>query len=322
MLNMKLLIFALFCCLPLVLFSQSSTESKNRIQLEQKKLDLKIQEIDSLSREIDRKEVLLDKKVQDSSKTIDFLNSLVGSFGQIFTVLGIFIGIIALALPIVTYQFGIKPSQRALKELEANIDNRLSNYLSNTRNREIEKAISFVKDGTTEEKSKAMAYLSLTYHEGFSDSQLFKIFSVLNKNIGSLSIKSQLSFLLSSQKNDYADILFTKDSMLADSILNQMGYLYFTKTGYKNYLKTIGELINESGNPFAELQSFFFNLSQYSSHDLIEAFDNVPFLDSLNKIDYPNIKDSITNSLLDLNITQELFSNTYFYRKISGSIVV
>ena len=261
---------------------------------------------------------ILENRLDDASKTIEYLNSIVNSFGQIFTVLGIFIGVIALALPVVMYQFGIKPSQRALKELELNIDSRLEKYLKNARDKEIDNAIANIDAGSDEKKNQAISYLTLTNHEGLTDQQLFKIYSILNKNRSQTNIKSQLAFILSATKNEFAEALFTKDEMTTDPIINQMGYLYFIKTGFENHRTTISNVITSAGNSLQEFNTFIINLAQYSSEYVIALFNDQELIDSINSILTTEMKDSLPHILDSVNISDEVFKGTYLFSKLEN----
>jgi len=87
--------------------------------------------------------------------------------------------LIAIGLPIITYQFGVKPSQNALKELETNLDNKVAAYLEKTRNEQVKKSIEHLKGDNNDLKGQAISFLSLTQHEGFSDEQMFEFFRLL-----------------------------------------------------------------------------------------------------------------------------------------------
>jgi hypothetical protein len=140
-----------------------------------------ISKIDSLKNHIDEQKNI----INNASNTISYLNSIINSYSVTFSILTIFIAIIALALPIMTYQFGIKPSQKALKELESNMDARLIKYLKEKRNKDIADALANISGGNNERKSQALSYLSITSHEGFTDNQIFQIFqifTILNGN--------------------------------------------------------------------------------------------------------------------------------------------
>ncbi len=314
---MKLLFFFLItitCWLP----STARTPIK-AVSTINKNSKLTIEDIskksDSVNKDLEKHEEVLSEKMSDASKTIDYLNSLVNSFSQIFTILGIFIGIITLASPIIIYQFGIKPSQRILKELELNFDTRLSTYLKTAREKEIDAAIENIKTGNTEKKNQAMAYLSLTHHEGLTDQQLFRIYNILKNNISQTNIKSQLAFVLTTNKNEYAESLFDSEESRKDPTIKFMGYLYFAKTGYTNYRSSLAGVINSSENPSSELNTFVSTLSQYSHTDLVDLF-NDKVLTDLIKPSPSFFENDLSSILTSINISEQLYKDSYLYQKL------
>lgn len=308
--------FLLFWCIS----TSYSQDKQLEYEIERSKVTKAVEKwdakMDSFFVAVKEQEIRLDQRVSDSSRTIEYLNSLINAFGQIFTILGIFIAIIALALPIITYQFGIKPSQKALKDLEANMDSRLENYLKNARNKEIENALKNIREGSAEFKSQAISFLALTQHEGFSENQMFQIYSILNKNWNEHSVKSQLAFILSTRRNDYADELFNGDDIMQDPVIKQMAYLYFAKTGFQNNLSGIIKILNGSQNQLQEFSTLAFNLMQYSSADVIRLFDNETIISSLEVATLQKMNTEFTSTLKSLNVDTSAFEKTYLSKII------
>src|SRR5690554_6680325 len=225
----------------------------------------------------------LESKLKDSANTISYLNSIIGTFGTILTVFGIFIAIIALIVPFVTYQYAVKPSRDALKDLEKNFDTRLEQYLWENRNKQINKALNSIKNGNAEEKSQSIAFLSFTQSEGLTDEQLFQIYSLLKKNQTDYSIKSQLSFILSTRKTDYATELFNSSGVKEDPVIRQMAMLYYAKTGYKNNYEGLKHILGDETNQDISFNSFIGNLHQYNSTDVTEAISDKNLIDLLSE---------------------------------------
>jgi hypothetical protein len=276
-------------------------------------------QIKNLTLENDFQKKQLESKINDASKTIEYLNSLVNSFGQIFTILGIFIAIITLVLPILTYQLGIKPSQKALKDLEVNMDQRLENYLKNSRNKEIENALKNLREGNAELKNQATSFLALTQHEGFSDNQMFQIYTILNKHRDENNVKSQLAFILSTRKNDYAKELFSSDDISKDPVIKQMAYLYYAKIGFKENYEGILKILGSSENQYQEFLALAFNLMQYSSGEVVELFNDETIVDSLSNESLKTMDVQLRNSLISLNLVEELYEKTYLAEKIKSA---
>jgi hypothetical protein len=261
----------------------------------------------------------LENKVNDASQTIEYLNSLVNSFGQIFTILGIFIAVITLVLPILTYQFGIKPSQKALKDLESNMDQRLKNYLMNSRNIEIENAFKNLREGNAELKNQATSFLALTQHEGFSDNQMFQIYSILNKHREENNVKSQLAFILSTRRNEYAGELFNSDDVTKDPVIRQMAYLYFAKIGFKENYQGILKILEASDNQVIEFTTLAFNLMQYTSGETSELFNDKTIINCLSNESLNTLTTQMPETIKSLNLSQESYKQSYLFQKIKSA---
>lgn len=261
-------------------------------------------------------ELQLKRDISDASKTIEYLNSLVNSFGQIFTILGIFIAIITLILPVLTYQFGVKPYKKALQELEKGMDQRLENYLKDARNNEIDKALRNIKEGNSELKNQAISYLTLTQHEGFSDSQLFQIYSILNKHRDENNIKSQLAFILSTRRNDYANELFNSPDVAEDQVIRQMAYLYYAKIGFEDNYDGILTILESSDSQNIEFRTLAFNLMQFSNGQVINLFNDKKIIDVLNDESLKELKKDISTLIESLNTTEEEYKESYLAEKL------
>ena len=283
-----------------------SIQSLNNKIIEQKK-DIKRLE--------DKNEV----KLKDASATIKYLSSLVGSFGVVFTVLTCIIALITLGLPILTYQFGIKPSQKALRDLELNMDSRLEKYLKDNRDKQIEQAFANLQSESTELKSQGLNFLALTHHQGFTDSQMFKIYSLLKKNLYEQATKGQLSFVLSSRKNDYADELFNDKKYLGDPAIKQMALIYFVKTGFENNVGGLRKMIQLSSDKSQEYFSILINVMTYASGDLMKILNNQELIAELDENAIKKLKENYKHYLSAINVTEDEFNGTELNKTINTS---
>jgi len=223
----------------------------------------------------------LTKEIEDSSNTISYLNSVISSFSSIATFLGIFIAILALVMPFATYQFAVKPSRDALKDLEKSFDVRLEKYLWENRNNQINQAIESIKRGNAVEKSQAISYLTFTQSEGLTDNQLFQVYNILRTKLSDNSVKSQLAFILSTRKTDYAAEFFNGSHVSDDPIIRQMAIIYYVKTGYKSNYEGITHIIGNAENQEMNFNTFIINLNEYNSIDINEAFNDKTIIDLL-----------------------------------------
>jgi len=265
-----------------------------------------------------RKRDILKDNLEESSNTISYLNSVIGTYGIILTVLGLFIAVIALIVPFLTYQFAVKPSREALKDLEKNFDSRLEQYLWDNRNKQINKAIDNIRIGNAEEKSQAISFLTFTNSEGLTDEQLFQIYNILRKNQSDYSIKSQLSFILSSKRTDYATELFNSSQIIKDPVIKQMAMLYFAKTGFKNNYEGLIHIIGDKANQEINFNSFIGTLHEYNSADVIDAINDIKLIDLLSKQTLRNLGKSFPIYIKDLGIDIK-FDNSYLSKKIKTS---
>ncbi|WP_295122630.1 hypothetical protein [uncultured Chitinophaga sp.] len=298
------------------LFGQQTEKlriSSGQLQIANQRLS---RDVDSLTRKLAENEKRLAKKIEDASQTMEYLNSVVNSFGQIFTVLGIFIGIVSLALPIVMYQFGIKPSRLALQELEDNIDRRLAMSLSDVRQREIDAAIENLELGNTELRNRAISYLSLTQYGGYSDQQLFRLYSLLKKQHNQPNIKSQIAYILSTKKSEYADDLFSGEILLKDPAIKQMAFLYFTNTGFKNYKKQL-VLVLKTTDSGSEFLTFAYNLAQHSHSELLELLHDEELVNLASDVHGDDLFRNFESLVATYNVDRPAYEKTYFYTKLN-----
>ncbi len=275
--------------------------------------------VDSLNNKIKYLEIDLNRRINDSSKTIEYLNSLSNAFGPLFTILAIFIGIITLVLPILTYLFAIRPSQRALKELEQNIDNRLATYLKDSRNKSIDSAIKNLSTGNAEEKSQAISYLNYTHPEGLLKTQLFELFRILKKNpVG--TIKYQLAFILSSRKNEYADEYFAGDQLYDDYSVKTAAFSYFSKIGFSYYKDSICKILSNSPNQQWDIQVLLSSLYQNRNDDIPHFLNSKEIVDTLNENTLIFVKQSFGDLIKQFKIEQRDFENSYLFEKANTTI--
>ena len=317
------ILFLLFILSLQVSFGQSQKHLKQN-EFDRFKLELKdslsvIQNalIEKKTLEIENRD-LLNKKLEESANTITYLNSVVGTYGIILTVLGLFIAIIALIDPFATYHYAVKPSREALKDLEKYFDTRLEQNLWDNRNKQINKAIDNIRNGNAEEKSQAISFLTFTHNEGLTDEQLFQIYNILRKNQSDYNIKSQLSFILSSRRTDYATELFNSSAINEDPVIKQMAMLYYAKTGFKNNYEGLMHIIGDEVNQETNFNTFIENLRQYNTSEVNEAINDTKLIDSLTKNTLKNLAKSFPAYITYLNIKIE-FEDSYLSEKIKAN---
>lgn len=313
------LISTIILLLNIVIASSQEFPVKDKIS------NLRIEFLDSLQsvkqvslsdrNEIQEENEKIRKSLDEAANTISYLNSVTSTFSYIITFLGILIGIIALVVPFATYQYAVKPSKEALRDLEKYFDNRLEQYLWENRNKQIDNAIFKIKDGSPEEQNLAISYLTFTQSEGLTDAQLFQIYNIIKKNNFALNIKSQLVFILSSRKTDYASELFSSREINADPVIKQMAMIYFAKTGYKNNYDGIVNFLISDENQEINFNTLIGNLNQYNTSDINDIFNDSNIIDTLTEETLKKLKVSLPSIIKAYNITVDLESS-YLNEKI------
>lgn len=252
---------------------------------------------------------------ENANNTIAYLNSVVGTFSNYLTLLGIFIGIIALVVPFATYQYAVKPSREILRDLESYFEKRLETYLWENRKNQIDNAIHSLKEGTIEEKNNAVSFLTFTQYEGLTEDQLYKVYSYLKSAKIESNLKSQLAFLLTHKATDFASEYFNSQQILDDPYLKNMAYIYFAKTGYTNNYPGIKRLIQQGDSPEIEFTTLFNILNQYNSDDLNRIINDPEVIDLMPQKSLLSV-DKIIPQLL-INLSSDVhYNSSYLYKKV------
>jgi hypothetical protein len=314
----RLIYTVIFLLIVGIAFSQKTPDKDKTAKLGIELLDSikSVKQVDVTNqKEIQKENQDLRKNLDEAANTISYLNSVTSTFSNIITFLGILIGIIALVVPFATYQYAVKPSKEALRDLEKYFDNRLEQYLWDNRNKQIDNAILKIKDGSPEEQNQAISYLTFTQSEGLTDAQLFQIYNIIKKNNFAINIKSQLVFILSSRKTDYASELFNSKVINEDPVIKQMAMIYFAKTGYKNNYDGVIHFLSNNENQEINFNTLIGNLNQYNTSDINDIFNDSKIVDTLTKETLKNLKVSLPSIIKAYNITFDL-DGSYLNGKI------
>jgi hypothetical protein len=314
----KLISTVIFLLIVGIAFSQEISEKDKITKLRIELLD-SVQSVKQVSinnrNEIQKENEDLRKNLDEATNTISYLNSVTSTFSNIITFLGILIGIIALVVPFATYQYAVKPSKEVLRDLEKFFDNRLEQYLWDNRNKQIDNAILKIKNGSPEEQNQAISYFTFTQSEGLTDAQLFQIYKIIKKNNFAINIKSQLGFILSSRKTDYASELFNSKVINEDPVIKQMAMIYFAKTGYKNNYDGIINFLSSNENQEINFNTLIGNLNQYNTSDINDIFNDSKIVDTLTEETLKKLKVDLPSIIKAYNITFDL-DGSYLNEKI------
>lgn len=262
------------------------------------------------------KNQILEQRIQQASDTISNQNSLFDGFGVLYAIITIVIALIGIALPVLTYQFGIKPSQDALKEFENNADKKMEEFLAKTRNKQIEQAIENIKSDNQELKTNAVTYLSLTQHQGFSNEQLFKLFTLLKSDKIDQVTKGTIAYTISNRKSDYATEYF-KEAILEPKNVNvkYAATRYFANVGIEDFLDVIRELVSSFTDKNTELNTLLIHMANTNKAAVKILINDKELIDTLNKKDI----EAVSNFKASWQLSDKEFEESYLNERIKNA---
>jgi len=224
----------------------------------------------------------LNEAIDIASHTIESQDSLLNGFGTLYTIITILLAIIGVALPILTYFFGIKPSVETVKALTDNLDKRFTEYLRDSRTKQINLALENLTSNNMELRGNAVNYLSLTQYEGFSDDQLFRIFRLLKTPGIDEQTANTLNWILAGKINVISEEYFTTEYPLTkDPILKSSALRYFVNSGFEKYLDIISNAILQSGNIIVEYLMVVSFINAFSKKDMASLLNHRRLNDAL-----------------------------------------
>lgn len=270
----------------------------------------------------------LEKRLAQASDTISNLNSMIGAFSTAIAIIGIFIGILTIGLPIVTYQFGIKPSRDAVENLETTMDQKIAKYLEEEGQKSIENNIDRLDSSSLITRSQANAFFLYNIDSyKLNVNQILKIISVL-ENGKQVDIKPTIATILLYQGKSYIlDGYFMrvlKNYILSSEDHNSMQLFNIAKQYFLTYATTdeFVEMVEmampkeNTSNPhvsyYNENLSKSRALALLNSENFVNQIDkNIKVLsNSSTVIDYfKNIADTV-------GLTQEEYASSEFYKQI------
>ena len=302
--------------------NQSNSEfDKNVVVINQLKSEIAElkSEITKLKEKAQWKNEIFEQRVQQASDTIANQNSIIDGFGVLYGIITVVIALIAIALPILTYQFGIKPSQNALKEFEKNADKRMEDFLEKTRNKQIEQAIENIKSQNPELKNKATTFLSLTQYQGFTDEQLYKLFLILkSENVDEIT-KGQIAFSISNKKSDYATEYFTTALQNNYISVKYAAIKYFDNIGFDNHSDIFRDLISKSEDKYTELVSLLNILYTLNKKSILMVINNKDVVDSLDQKALKAFKEELSSLNVIWKFNDNEFEKSYLNEKAKNT---
>lgn len=310
----KIILFLLFFVSINFIFSKSlgNTEN-NRIGVLDKKVDslIEIQKISEVT--------ILKERIIQATETIENQSAIISSFGTLYTIITIVLALIGVALPILTYQFGIKPSQKALEDFERNSERKFNEFLTISRNAEIENAIKNLIDKDSSVQNTAINFLSLNYHALLSNNQLLKIIDIItNEKLDNTTI-SQLYHVISNQKNDVVKKYFEKqinlNNVSKDSLILYYAIKAFSYYEYNSYNKALKNYVTANSEKFLEVISY---MGVITKSNVIKLLNDDAIIDQLDQEDVEKIKTSIEFYVTDWQENKSNYENTYLGKKLQN----
>lgn len=293
------------------------------VQCQQKKLQLdtlrnQMSIVSEYTGESNKTIRILEQRIDQANDTISNQGAIISSFEVIYSILTIVFTIIGLLVPIVTYYYGIKPSRDQIKNLEANFDKRLEQYLTTSRHENIDKAISGLTSNSAELKQSSLTYLSLTQHEGLTDLQYFRLYKVLaSEGIDSVQ-KHSLANILTGKENEYATE-YCVSILRSKSPYNEyIPARYFGMIGIKKFIPNFVEYlqtINDKSDAFTRIISHMKIVSLDSVLDLLNS-DEIIVL--FNKSDSSIFKNNTFTNGFEKGYEENKLKDTKFYKLVFG----
>lgn len=282
-------------------------------------------EIQQLRRSVDsliklqesRKIELLEDRLTQATETISNQDSILSSFGNIYTVITIIIALIGVASPILTYIYGIRPSQIELEKFRKNSEKEFDRFLLNNKKREIATAVGNLENQDIAIRNSAMNYLLFNHHSQMADQQVTKIIELIKSNGFDDSMLNQAYTILSNQKNILIKRFFS-ELLLERDISPNLDYFAlksFSYYGYDMYRNDVKKYLANRGGKYLNIALL---LLRTSKADLFPFFNDKEIVDSLSPDELQAVKASYRNYLDIWKISDNEFNETYIGNVLSN----
>jgi hypothetical protein len=307
-----------------IIFSSFGENPTNKVILGKQPLNLSdsLAMVNQKMQDMKGQNFILEDQIKQATSTISNQNSLITGFGAFYECVSIFIMIIGIGVPLSVYLFSIRPSRAALNELKINFENnfehKTQDFLDKKRKEEIEQAIKDLTGTSPENIINALNFLTLTRHEGYTDEQLFKLFTILNeKNVRS-DIENSLPSLLAYRKNVYATEYLKKAILDNVKVSNKYTAMrYFLLFGFPEYLELLKKSMETTQNKFIEF-SLLINMVSNTNKTIIDNFLNEhALIDLVDTNSLHLLKTNISGLENTVQYSHDKFIQTYVGKKLS-----
>jgi len=263
---------------------------------------------------IPNQEQLLQNLLDQAKATIESQSVIIDSYGSFLNILTILLALVALASPIFTYIFGIKPSKDAIKGLQENIDEKIKNFIEDSRNKKIMQAVDDIKNNAGLKRKQAINFIAFNIHEHISDIHMFEFYNLaVNGKLIEDELLSICSFL-GSRQNKFADVFFNDVKMLKNPKILGLSINYFVECEVFDLDNLFDQLMEKSEEKDDIYISIIFS-TLYKSERLLHNILNSEIL--INKLD-KNSKIRIISNFNFLigsgKITEEALQQTKLYK--------
>lgn len=242
-------------------------------------------------------------------ETINYQNAIMNASSHWLAYLSIFLGLLGIGLPLLTYFLGIKPSQDQIKENKKAVEV----LLQERQEKEIEKLFKDLKSDSISKKYQTARILSSYSNYAFNDYQIRDLIDVAENLNDNKSCLALINNLLACTDSKYTENYFNK--LILNENNTQNSYyisIYLLGKDLTKFMSTIIEACKKSATFFT---TFIFQLSSISSKHCIDVLNNVDISNAL-KTNYQNVLPmlkSINQSNPSLTI-----ENTNCFRELSN----
>lgn len=277
---------------------------------------------DSLEHVIERYESrnqILEERLDQASDTIAGQSSLLGGFGIIYTIITMIIAVLAIALPILNYQFGIKPSREALKEIQSGLDKKFSEFLSQSRETQVDDSITKLADADYTVRQMASSYLSLTQHLGFSEYQLFRLYGFVKKGELDLNTKSLIANFLTSKETSFATSFFIEEMRSQSMDMKHYALKYFIVAGgIARHMDHIVEYVSQSPHKDVAYNGLIANVVSFDVESVLILLNNKELVNVLGEEDLKELRKTSFLYPKIWRIPEEKLEQTYLYKRMNS----
>lgn len=316
MLRKLLLLFTLL--ITLYSFAQSNISNINKDE----KIELLSKKVDSIiAQQNEIKTKVLEDRIAQATETIANQNSTISSFSYIYSSISLILGLIGITLPFLTYLFGIKPSQDALKEFEEKSDAKFNSFLKERTKNEIDNAIVNLKSDDNHIRNNSLNFLTYSSHQGLMEDQILKIINVIRSSTDEIFLSQLLNCIINEKNEELKKyfIEFLNTSQKSSTIIFYClkFFSYYSYGAYKQDLK----IYISNNNNDAALATILGYFPKSSVMNFLNDSDIIDII-SNEVLNYIHSGTFGENYISLWNISKEEYENTYLYIKLRDTFSV